>query len=167
MESPSQVLLESYYNMIRQFPCTAGSFTPIQVVTKEVRYIHALSLTLESSMPMSSPAVPGLTSPRALRSRVLQASSASEDVHRVLLDASGFSYSVLESFERFDQSSEYFPGCIEAMRCFWPRISSSDMVRDVLALHMEQPPSLRLNRRIRLRVISWSLGSFFKKVYHL
>ena len=40
--------------------------------------------TLEYSAPVSSPTVPGLTSPRALRSRVLQASSASEDVRRVL-----------------------------------------------------------------------------------
>ena len=34
---------------------------PIRVVTKEVRYIHELFLTLEHSMPVSSPAVPGLT----------------------------------------------------------------------------------------------------------
>ena len=34
---------------------------PIRVVTKEVRYIHELSLTLEYSMSISSPAVPGLT----------------------------------------------------------------------------------------------------------
>jgi len=46
----------------------------IQVVTKEVRYIHELSFTLEHSTPVSSPAAPGLTSPQALRSRVLQAS---------------------------------------------------------------------------------------------
>ena len=57
------------------FLCIAASFMPIRVVTKEIRYIHELSLTLEYSMPVSSPAVPGLTSPRALRSRVLQASS--------------------------------------------------------------------------------------------
>ena len=57
------------------FLCTAASSTPIRVVTKEVRYIHDLSLTLEHSMLISSPATPGLTSPRALRSRVLQASS--------------------------------------------------------------------------------------------
>ena len=75
MESPSRVLLESNYNQSGWFPYTIASPTPIQVVTKEVRYIHALSLTLETSMPMSSPAAPGLTSPRALRSRVLQASS--------------------------------------------------------------------------------------------
>src|SRR6185295_1170010 len=56
------------------FVCTAASSTPIRVVTKEVRYIHELSLTLEHSMSISSPAAPGLTSPRALRSRVLQAS---------------------------------------------------------------------------------------------
>src|SRR6185312_2075311 len=41
--------------------------TPIREVTKEVRYIHVLSLTLEHSTPVSSPATPGLTSPRALR----------------------------------------------------------------------------------------------------
>ena len=43
------------------FLCTAASSKPIQVVTSEVRYIHELSLTLEHSMPVSSPAVPGLT----------------------------------------------------------------------------------------------------------
>src|SRR6185503_6382445 len=43
------------------FLCTAASSTPIWVVTKRVRYIHELSLTLEHSMPISSPAVPGLT----------------------------------------------------------------------------------------------------------
>jgi hypothetical protein len=54
---------------------TAASSTPIRVVTREVRYIHELSLTLEHSMPINSPVPSGLTSPRALRSRVLQASS--------------------------------------------------------------------------------------------
>ena len=43
------------------FLCTAASSMPIRVVTKEVGYIHELSLTLEHSMPISSPAVPGLT----------------------------------------------------------------------------------------------------------
>jgi hypothetical protein len=57
------------------FLCTAAGSTPIRVVTTEVRYIYELSLTLEHSMPVCSPAAPGLTSPRALRSRVLQASS--------------------------------------------------------------------------------------------
>ena len=33
----------------------------IRVVTREVRYIHELSLTPEYSMPISSPAAPGLT----------------------------------------------------------------------------------------------------------
>ena len=51
--------------MLFRSPTTtrSGSFlvlqlvsTPIRVVTKEVRYIHVLSLTLELSMPMSSPA---------------------------------------------------------------------------------------------------------------
>ena len=34
---------------------------PIRVVTKEVRYIHEISLTLEHSMSISSPVVLGLT----------------------------------------------------------------------------------------------------------
>ena len=37
--------------------------TSIRVVTKEVRYIHELFLTQEHSMPISSPAAPGLTVP--------------------------------------------------------------------------------------------------------
>ena len=43
------------------FLYTAASSTPIRVVTREVRFIHELSLTLEHSMPISSPATPGLT----------------------------------------------------------------------------------------------------------
>ena len=43
------------------FLCTAASSTTIQVVTKEVRYIHEISLTLKHFMPVSTPAVPGLT----------------------------------------------------------------------------------------------------------
>jgi len=43
------------------FLCTSASSTPIRVVTKEVRYIHDLSHTLEHSMPISSLAAPGLT----------------------------------------------------------------------------------------------------------
>ena len=39
----------------------ATSSTPIWIVTKEVRYIHELSLTLEHFMPISSPTAPGLT----------------------------------------------------------------------------------------------------------
>ena len=42
------------------FLCTASS-TPIRVVTKEVRYIHVLSLALEHSMHVSNLVVPGLT----------------------------------------------------------------------------------------------------------
>ena len=62
------------------FLCTPASSTPTRVVTREVRYIHELSLTLEHSVPISSLAAPGLTSPRALRSQVLQALSTSMDV---------------------------------------------------------------------------------------
>ena len=43
------------------FLCTTTSSTHIRVVTKEVRYNHDLSLTLEHSMSITSPAVPGLT----------------------------------------------------------------------------------------------------------
>ena len=42
------------------FLYTAASSTPIRVVTRKVRYIHELFLTLEHSMPISSPAAPGL-----------------------------------------------------------------------------------------------------------
>ena len=45
------------------FLCTTASFALIRVVTREVRYIHELSLTLEHSMSVSSPAAPGLTMP--------------------------------------------------------------------------------------------------------
>ena len=41
--------------------CTAASSTPIRVVTTEVKYIHELSLTVEHSIPVSSPAAPDLT----------------------------------------------------------------------------------------------------------
>ena len=53
------------------FLCTAASSTPIRVVTREVRYIHKLSLTLEHSMPISSPAAPGLTRQELLASQEL------------------------------------------------------------------------------------------------
>ena len=43
------------------FLCTVASSTHIRLVTREVKYIHELSLTLEHSMPVSSPAAPGLT----------------------------------------------------------------------------------------------------------
>ena len=43
------------------FLCTVASSTHIRVVTREIRYIYELSLTLEHFMPISSPAAPGLT----------------------------------------------------------------------------------------------------------
>ena len=43
------------------FLCIEASSTSIQVVTREVRYIHELSLTLEHSIPISNPAALGLT----------------------------------------------------------------------------------------------------------
>ena len=51
------------------FLCTAASYTTIRLVTREVRYIHELSLTLEHSMPISSPAAPGLTLPTNLTAK--------------------------------------------------------------------------------------------------
>ena len=50
------------------FICTAASSTPIHLVTREVRYIHELSLTLEHPMPISRPAAPGLTARSSQRS---------------------------------------------------------------------------------------------------
>ena len=84
------------------FLCTATSSTPIRVVTKEVKYIHKLSLTLNHSMSISSPTTPGLTSPRALRSRVLQvsstwtASSSTSSSQNILLVAFGSSFKYIE-----------------------------------------------------------------------
>ena len=75
MESPSRVHWSPTATQSGSFLCTAASSMLIRVVTKEVRYIHELFLTLEHFMSISSPAVLGLTSPRSLRSRVLQASS--------------------------------------------------------------------------------------------
>ena len=80
MEGPSRVRLESYSEWVGYFPCTWASSTAVRVVTVEVGHTHALLPTLEYSTPVSSPAAPGLTSPRVLRSRVLQVSSASEGV---------------------------------------------------------------------------------------
>ena len=82
--------------MVGQFPCTSANSMPIRAVTREVRYIHELSLTLEYSVPISSPAAPGLTSPRALHSRVLQASSTWQGVFEYL------------------KQSEYPSGCFQA-----------------------------------------------------
>ena len=60
-----KVLVEYSWSPTRtqsgSFLCTAASSMPIRVVPKEIRYIHELSLTLEHSMTISSPAVPSLT----------------------------------------------------------------------------------------------------------
>ena len=90
------------------FLCITASSTPIRVVTREVKYIHELSLTLEDSISISSLAVPGLTSPRALCSRVLQASST-----------------WLGVFEYFKQS-EHPSGC------FWSFLQIRRVVLQVL-----------------------------------
>ena len=50
------------------FICTAASSTPIHLVTREVRYIHELSLTLEHPMPINRPAAPGLIARSSQRS---------------------------------------------------------------------------------------------------
>ena len=75
---------------------------PIWVVTKDVRYIHELSLTLEHSMSVSSPAAPGLTTPELFvaeycRRRVLGwASSSSSSSQNILLVASDSSFRYVE-----------------------------------------------------------------------
>ena len=106
---------------LNSFLYTATSSTPIRVVTRELRYIHELSLTLEHSMPISSPAALGLTSPRALRSRVLQASStwtaslSTSSSQNTLPIASGSSF-------RYDSSPPSTSGCFEAVMCSSPEI---------------------------------------------
>ena len=90
MESPSRILLGSQSEEFSWFPSMSTSSTPIRVDTKEVGRIHVLLPTLEYSAPVNSPTVPGLTSPQALSSRVLQTPSASEDVHRVLQELLDF-----------------------------------------------------------------------------
>ena len=60
-----KVLAEYSWNPITtqsgSFLCTAASSMTIRVVTKEVRYIYEISLTLEHSMPISSLTASGLT----------------------------------------------------------------------------------------------------------
>ena len=63
MESPSRVLLGSQSEKFIKFPCPSTSSTPIRVDTIEAGHIHVLLPTLEYSMPLSSPAVPGMTNP--------------------------------------------------------------------------------------------------------
>ena len=132
---------------------------PIRVVTREVSYIHVLSLTLEHSTPMSCLAAPGLTSPRALRSRVLQASSTFEDVFEC-------SKHLIKCFWIFKRVPRVIFQVLPIASRLWGALASkswSYMVREVLALHMEYPPSLRLNRRIRLRVTSVFFLLYFPK----
>ena len=90
MKSPSRVLLGSQSEEFGWFPSLSTSSTHTRVDTREVWHIHVLLPTLEYFEPVGSPAIPGLTSPRALRSRVLQASSTSEDVCRVLRELLNF-----------------------------------------------------------------------------
>jgi len=61
MESPSRVLLGSQSEGFGWFPSTSTSSTPVRVDTKEVGHIHVLLPTLEYSLPVGSPAAPGLT----------------------------------------------------------------------------------------------------------
>ena len=68
MKIPSRVLLRSQSEEFGWFPSMLTSSTPIRVDTREIGHIHVLLPTLEYSASVSSPAVPGLTSPRALRS---------------------------------------------------------------------------------------------------
>ena len=178
--SPSRVLLGSQSEEFGWFPSVSTSSTPIRVDTKEVGPIHVLYPTLKYSFLMSSPAAPGLTSPRALRSRVLQALSTSEDVRRVLREDLDFHLRnralrvLLEQVVHLRSPSiisSSLPSASSAASRLWgaqaPNLSLC-MMRDVLALHMEYPPSLSLIWRIRLRIRSvfWVLqvlAIFFKK----
>ena len=105
MESPSQVLLGSQSEEFGWFSSMSTSSTPIWVDTREVGHIHVLLPTLGYSVPVSSPVAPSLTSPRALCSQVLQASSASKGIRRVL--------------QKF---MDFYLGD-ERSGCFWSRLS--------------------------------------------
>ena len=61
VECPSRVLLGSQSEEFGWLPSTSTGSTPIRVDTKEVGHIHVLLSTLEYSMPVGSPTVPGLT----------------------------------------------------------------------------------------------------------
>ena len=127
--SPTTTRLGSFF-------CTAASSTPIRVVTKEERYIHELSLNLEYSMPISSPAAPGLTSPWALCSRVLQALSNWLGVFEYFRQSehpSGYFWSFLQIRRVVLQ---VFPVASRLWGAQAPK-SWSYMVHEVLALHME------------------------------
>ena len=80
-------------------------------------------------MPVSSPAAPGLTSPRALRSRVLQALSTSEDVAECFLNHPMVHQVLPVVFQ-------VLPSLHRGYEVLKPRIFFY-MVRDELALHME------------------------------
>ena len=94
-----------------RFLCTAASSTPIRVVTREVRYIHEPSLTLEHSMPISSSAAPSPASIEYLarRLRVLQ-----------VIRTSFWLLLVLPSDTSSSPPST--SGCFEAVRCSFPEI---------------------------------------------
>ena len=118
--------------MFAWFPGMLTNSTPVRVDTKEVGHIPMLLPILEYSMLVGSALVPGLTSPRALRSRVLQALCASEDAVKVLRELQDFcpcgrTFRVLleqvvhpRSPLSAVQSSECFFGCVEAVRCSSP-----------------------------------------------
>ena len=61
MESPSRVLSGSQFEEFGWFSSMSTSSTPIRVDTKEVGHIYVLFPTLEYSVPVGSPTVPGLT----------------------------------------------------------------------------------------------------------
>ena len=60
MESPSRVLLGSQSEEFGWFPSLSTSSTHTQVDTEEVGHIYVLLPTLKHSVPVGSPAIPGL-----------------------------------------------------------------------------------------------------------
>ena len=79
------------------FLCSAASPMPIRVVTREVRYIHVLSLILEHSMPINCPATLGLTSYLSLIGR-------NNAMHQILNGSNGVTY---EFKDRFSYKMEF------------------------------------------------------------
>ena len=120
------------------FLCTAASPTPIRVVTREVRSIHELSLTLEYSMPVTSPAAPGLTSPRALRSRVLQAKYMAGRLRVLRVVRTSFWLLLILPSDTSSSPSNTFV-CFEAVRCSSPEILIIYGARSTRALYGVAP----------------------------
>ena len=101
------------------FLFTAAGSTPIRVVTIEVRYINELSLSLEHSMPITSPAArvwqaPELFVAESYRRRVLEKASSSASS---ALSALNIHHMLLSLQSSMSSSLPSTSGCFEAVRC--------------------------------------------------